>query len=130
MANTENIGKWVEALRSGDYKQGTGALLKVREDGTEEFCCLGVACQISGVVSRLDRGELRVPAFVSNEDPDDNNAGTLPDAVVEWLGIESVNPTLTDENGRSDATSVWNDVEDADFDKIADLIELKYLRAA
>jgi hypothetical protein len=38
----ENIKKrWVEALRSGNYKQTTGALRK--DDG---FCCLGVLCDI------------------------------------------------------------------------------------
>jgi hypothetical protein len=34
--------KWVAALRSGDYKQGTGVLR--RNDDT--FCCLGVLCDI------------------------------------------------------------------------------------
>jgi hypothetical protein len=35
--------KWVEALRSGDYKQGRGYLCNAR---TIEFCCLGVACEL------------------------------------------------------------------------------------
>lgn len=33
--------KWVEALRSGKYKQGTSRLSR---DGY--YCCLGVACEI------------------------------------------------------------------------------------
>jgi hypothetical protein len=33
--------EWVRALRSGDYKQGNGALLK---DG--KYCCLGVLADI------------------------------------------------------------------------------------
>ena len=33
---------WAEALRSGKYKQGHGAL---RSDG-DKFCCLGVACDL------------------------------------------------------------------------------------
>lgn len=37
----EQKAKWIEALRSGDYKQGQGAL---RED--DRFCCLGLACEI------------------------------------------------------------------------------------
>ena len=32
----------VEALRSGDYKQGRG-LLRTKED---KFCCLGIACDL------------------------------------------------------------------------------------
>ena len=35
--------KWVEALRSGEYEQGRGALLR---DG--RYCCLGVLCVVSG----------------------------------------------------------------------------------
>ena len=35
---------WVKALRSGDYQQAQGTLRK-----GDSFCCLGVACDISGV---------------------------------------------------------------------------------
>lgn len=37
--------KWIEALRSGKYKQGRLAL-RTRDD---HFCCLGVLCDVSGV---------------------------------------------------------------------------------
>lgn len=39
-----NALKWIEALESGEYKQGTGWL---RRGNT--YCCLGVACDISGL---------------------------------------------------------------------------------
>ena len=39
--NEEIKAKWLEALRSGRYKQGTYALRK-----GNEFCCLGVLCDI------------------------------------------------------------------------------------
>lgn len=35
--------KWVEALRSGDYKQTQGRLL---HEGA--YCCLGVLCKLQG----------------------------------------------------------------------------------
>lgn len=35
--------KWVEALRSGEYKQGTGWLRK-----NDKFCCLGVLAAVNG----------------------------------------------------------------------------------
>jgi len=35
------MGKWTEALRSGKYKQGTGALRK-----KDAYCCLGVLCDL------------------------------------------------------------------------------------
>ncbi len=37
--------KWVDALRSGQYKQGKGCL---REDG--RYCCLGVLAEIEGLL--------------------------------------------------------------------------------
>lgn len=41
------VRKWIEALRSGKYKQGKSRL---RTDGNDdskpEFCCIGVACEI------------------------------------------------------------------------------------
>lgn len=36
--------KWVDALLSGEYKQGEGDLLHVGK-----YCCLGVACVVAGV---------------------------------------------------------------------------------
>lgn len=37
--------KWVEALRSGRYKQGTEMLRSL----DDEFCCLGVLCEVAGL---------------------------------------------------------------------------------
>lgn len=47
--------KWVAALRSREYKQGTGSLASEEEDeqgegnGKYKYCCLGVACMVAGV---------------------------------------------------------------------------------
>ena len=41
--NKEIKKLWLEALRSGEYKQGQGQLHNIKE-GT--FCCLGVLCDI------------------------------------------------------------------------------------
>ncbi len=37
--------KWIEALRSGEFKQGTEKLHDPQDDS---FCCLGVLCKIMG----------------------------------------------------------------------------------
>lgn len=37
--------KWLAALRSGKYKQTTGALY---DSANDAFCCLGVLCHIEG----------------------------------------------------------------------------------
>lgn len=40
--NKELKAKWVEALRSGKYGQGTGSL----HPSDNVFCCLGVLCDV------------------------------------------------------------------------------------
>ena len=52
-----HIDRWrkvSEALRSGKYTQGGGRL---RKNG-ERYCCLGVACEISGLGHWVDEGGL------------------------------------------------------------------------
>lgn len=44
--------KWLEALRSGKYKQGRLALRTKADD----FCCLGVLCDVSGVSEWEENG--------------------------------------------------------------------------
>ena len=39
----------VDALRSGKYLKGVGALQRKIDDGPGTFCCEGVMCEISGV---------------------------------------------------------------------------------
>ena len=46
--------KWVEALRSGRYKQVQGTLKGKKEDGSVGYCCLGVALDIIGVRVRTE----------------------------------------------------------------------------
>lgn len=41
-------GKWVEALRGGDYKQGLGQL-RASTNSASYYCCLGVFCEIAGI---------------------------------------------------------------------------------
>lgn len=47
--NPEVKTKWLAALRSGNYKQGRMALKRGVGDGTADYCCLGVLCDISGL---------------------------------------------------------------------------------
>lgn len=43
--NPEVKKKWIEALRSGEYKQGHNALRVISEGGFG-YCCLGVLCDL------------------------------------------------------------------------------------
>jgi hypothetical protein len=49
--------KWVEALRSDEYKQGSGVLR--RQGQTKDgYCCLGVLCDITDPTQWVERSPL------------------------------------------------------------------------
>ena len=103
----ENRKKWVAALRSGEYKQTTNAL---RND--KGFCCLGVACDISGLGGwgfYNAEGEYPYSRY--------NALIYLPNIVRSWLGLHK-------NDGEYDATSLTED-NDAGrtFQDIADIVE-------
>ena len=51
--------EWVEALRSGDYKQTKGTLKGELPEGGVGYCCLGVLAEIMGY-------EVKVEPYVEN----------------------------------------------------------------
>lgn len=93
----QNRVKWVEALRSGEYKQGKDQLR-----GGDRFCCLGVACEVSGL-------------------PYNPEDGALGDEVRDWLGLVDMWGVLT--GGTGETLTNLNDNLDYTFDQIATLIE-------
>ena len=46
MYDKVKIKIWVNALRSGDYKQGHEALCYEDQDGNTNYCCLGVYMKV------------------------------------------------------------------------------------
>jgi hypothetical protein len=122
----------VDALRSGDYKQGRGALchVSVREDGGEDrrYCCMGVACEIArahGVTQVLrerDSGTIPLGLVVVYGTVDDPNNSYLPQKVRDWFGFDSTDPIV---DGRR--LSGWNDGIEEDFNSIANRIERAWL---
>lgn len=122
---------WVEALRSGKYQQGSGALHSVYEDGSVKHCCLGVLC----VVAKENGVDLPVDkTWPSERDTEEKRvrmeyAGDsvwLPVAVRKWAGIENCNPYVkfplpTNLENRGSLTGL-NDTG-LTFEQIADYIE-------
>ena len=54
--------EWIKALKSGNYRQGAGALRREMDNttnpsSTPEYCCLGVACSVAGVPEEYITGE-------------------------------------------------------------------------
>lgn len=121
MANRENIRKWVDALRSGNYRQGVDTLKAVMSsDGVPSYCCLGVACELALHEGIVTQNIIRGHSGFGEE----RNTGSLPTEVQQWLGIYSDNPYIP---GIDETLLCLNDVVQLDFLLIADLIEETYL---
>jgi hypothetical protein len=137
-SNPENMRKFVEALRSGRFTQGAGALEYVDTNGVTKNCCLGVACRVAmenGVkltvypsyryTLHLMLSTLPKTAFDDGlRDPDAVEiVNVLPPTVKLWLGVKSDNPFL-DNVARA---TEFNDTFGRDFQEIADAFERTYL---
>lgn len=108
--------RWVNALRSGKFKQGRKHLADV-DSGT--YCCLGVLCMLAeeeGVTSRRTRlssdGTRTATVF------GDFSVNWLPLEVATWAGLGDVNPGID-----GTALSEYNDDLGATFEQIAALIQ-------
>lgn len=136
MTNAEVITKWVNALRSGDYRQTDGTLRRDNGDGTS-FCCLGVLCDLA-----VKEGVIDPPAHIQVGDGGDyylyeGEADIPPSEVCDWAGLYDSDPDVeymeySESDGvchyedRDSLTSL-NDARGKTFDEIADILEYNYL---
>lgn len=97
--------KWVEALRSGKYQQGKSALRC-----EDQFCCLGVLCDISGA-GQWNETHHGIYEYVVR-----GNSSRMgpPEPWQNSIGLR------LEESGE-----LWrmNDIRDKSFAEIADYIE-------
>ena len=106
--------RWIEALRSGDFKQGRRAL-RTRDD---KYCCLGVLCEVHPhVQGRLDYDSSRYMYYYQRTDSD----VFLPASLEEELGLERL--VEGDCLSASNRLTELNDGAELTFDQIADWIE-------
>lgn len=99
---------WVEALESGKYRQAQEELMK-KIGGRYYYCCLGIACDLSGLgVWDYEKGRYVYTTDQSSE------ALLLPRDVADWLGIRGDDPWLGDHKA-----SQLNDQLGWDFAEIA-----------
>ena len=109
----QNVLKWVEALRSGKYKQGQGAL----NYNNEKFCCLGVACEIFKDEYNIKKTKTFYipPPIITNSkyfSYNGNNSYLTP-KTKKILGIRNSIDTLF---------ANMNDNDEFDFNTIANII--------
>lgn len=75
--NPELKKKWVDALRSGEYKQGKGIL-----NGERGFCCLGVLCEVMELPKEKDGDR-----FIYRFGPNYANSLFIPDVFLSTIGL-------------------------------------------
>lgn len=117
--------KWVEALRSGKYQQGTEYLLAVDEDGVQRFCCLGVLCDIIPSVSWFNPNDASQVKAVFR---DSYSAEDLPFTLTTYVGLRSDAGVIDSgceglRHYRGEPTLAALNDNGVTFAQIADLIE-------
>ena len=115
----EHRKAWVEALRSDDYEQAQSVLRYI----DNQYCCLGVACDISGLGEWvLYEGQY---SYVTDRD---SEIELLPIEVQDWLGLKSsTGRHFSDTFQEGKSLSDLNDNYNLTFDDIADIIEAEAL---
>ena len=103
--------KWIEALRSGKYKQGRDVL----RSSDDRFCCLGVLCDISGQGQwEGESSEAGYYYYERNGQPAEFEGINLPSFVEHFANIEGED---------QDVLTGMNDDDRLSFNEIADWIE-------
>jgi hypothetical protein len=122
------------ALKSGKYTQGHNQLLTIKLNGEEqkEFCCLGVACDISGlgVWRRMTRSPDRpvVEEYRVNDIQFDH--ALLPTPVATYYGWDGDrDPYIygNNEGPRYQGMSQFNDNLGWTFEQLAEGLKEEYI---
>ena len=118
MALTENQKIWLDALRSGEYKQGPNGVLHEKNDGVDEFCCLGVAAKIfAGEYTSVEFSPIMGDTVRFRYD---NHTAMAPDYVMEALDL--VDDLGEHKHIHDDSLAALND-RGVTFAEIADIFE-------
>ena len=88
--------KWVNALRSNKFKQGTGTLKQYDSKGNTQHCCLGVLCELYNDSMRKSKKKT-LPEKVYDNDSNFSHGYSrfggkkedLPKEVKDWAGMEN-----------------------------------------
>ena len=107
--NPKVKAKWLKALRSGEYDQTIGRLLRRTPEG-DKFCCLGVLCN-------LYAQEHPGTGFRKEDMSFFNEIYNLPPEVADWAAL--VYKQVSD----SCHLVVMNDDDKKNFNQIANWIE-------
>jgi hypothetical protein len=98
--NPDKKKMWIDALLSGEYEQGKGALKT-----SQGYCCYGVLCEVA-IKDGLD-------LVVSGDKKYDtvrygDSTTTIPTQVAKWAGLDKYNPNTDIPVGDVDPYLVGN----------------------
>jgi len=110
----ENAMKWVEALRSGKYKQGAGVLLNEKN----EYCCLGVLAEING----FEKSELMARTTLEKISLKCSDEFDIKSPVGDIFGLKIRSKTI----GCGYTTLASANDAGVTFGELADFIESNY----
>lgn len=110
----EIAGLWIDALESGNYAQGRGAL---NTDG--EFCCLGVLCDIAADLGIVERSTREGPF---NRVQYDGISTVVPHRVMTWAGLKSEVGDYVEGDNFGNYLANDNDYREKSFAEIAKII--------
>jgi hypothetical protein len=120
----QHLRELVAALRSGEYEQGLGALQPKRGS----YCCLGVACEISGQ-GAWEEGNF-VDHYLAYRTKYESSSGFLPRGVMGFYGLSgqgALAKRVQLEQGHGVLSLYEANDQGASFDEIADIIEREFL---
>jgi hypothetical protein len=110
---------WLTALRSGNYKQGSGYL----HTESDHYCCLGVLCEVMGLKGEFVPGsEKRLKGHYVY---DGSYPGALPQSVRDVTGLDDFGTLPTTVRYRDTNCNDLANLNDngATFLEIAGIIE-------
>lgn len=104
--------RWVEALRSGKFKQTTGSLRNY-----QGYCCLGVLCHIHAKENNKRFRRLRPTERFTYHGAEE----FIPVEVIKWSGLFGYNPS-----GKNAIPLSKTNDSGGTFESIANIIENDY----
>lgn len=110
----QHVQDWVDALRSGAYKQGFGCMMNAEDPKQRTYCCLGVACVLAEVPFAQSRSMPRTQWGWSN------SGSAVHSHLPQWL--RELLDLTRDEVAN---LTFMNDQQGSSFAEIADWIEYK-----
>ena len=114
-----NLGKLVDALKSGKFKRGRSSM-KYTKDNTILYCPLGVACEVfanhNGDWTWNETGSGIYGFYNTKNEGDYGRAAFVPKEVADFFGFDT---QLSNDITR------WNDYDNYSFGQIAEFIEMR-----